>query len=799
MIVLVAYMVNTGSNKAAATREAEPTAKTDPTVTTTDPGPAVPVSGGSLAQIEPLHDNAPVANTLTHKEERVEGTSPVRRLERGFTIAIRHPDATAKARPTTDPDTVWVPPGRSTTVRGYTIPNGMLYVGEELRAVDQWRGNEPALIDPRLPVDSVHPDLAGEGLHYWPSYAGLPPASRAAYLLWLSGGRSDPKTNIGYVFLFFYGLERRLLADVANSPAAILERCRLLAEVERLLTIYEHPSFRSYAGALVDCLKASDASSPARTIPPTERSRSGLPSTLRVALAQLAQTGRPVPAAWAWSWINCHPEMIFRIPAARCAEEFRRLFEIRYKTKFGDGMVIKPNRTRLRIVYRPASASFAATVEIPVPDLPDVTAVSGPFNRLRELAHSCMQDLDAYSRYLGRNSAGRGTLAATALLPRELADSDHESGSAHLRRWIESTLQGSRTFTAPADDVLRFWPCEPSGKVSKTIAVGLSQLLEKLGYGIEPDVRFGGPPFERGSPVVLFRLPRSAPDAPTPFYSAATALLHIGAMVADADDAITPEEERQLETHLETSLDLSSSERERLRAHLAWLLIAKPGMSGLKKRLETLGDAQRAAVRGFLVRVAGTDGHFSREEIGTLTKLYKILGFTAADVYSDVHSVTTGVIQPAAEPVTVQKRDANQTAFGIPPAPAETAPGHTVAPIRLDLDRIEQKLAETSAVSALLADIFIEDEPSHLPAPPPESVTRVAGLDSQHSAFARALSARAIWTRGDLESLAATFRLLPDGAIDTINEAALEHWGDALCDGDDPIEINAQIAQELIA
>ena len=38
---------------------------------------------------------------------------------------------------------------------------------------------------------------------YWPSYSSISPEARAAYLGWLSTGKSDPQADIGYVFLYF--------------------------------------------------------------------------------------------------------------------------------------------------------------------------------------------------------------------------------------------------------------------------------------------------------------------------------------------------------------------------------------------------------------------------------------------------------------------------------------------------------------------------------------------------------------------------------------------------------------------
>jgi len=54
-------------------------------------------------------------------------------------------------------------------------------------------------------------------MDYWPSYCEVSPRARAAYLRWLEDGRRDESTYIGYVFLFFYGLERRLLGDLGGN------------------------------------------------------------------------------------------------------------------------------------------------------------------------------------------------------------------------------------------------------------------------------------------------------------------------------------------------------------------------------------------------------------------------------------------------------------------------------------------------------------------------------------------------------------------------------------------------------
>lgn len=696
---------------------------------------------------------------------------------------------------TVDPDSIWVPAGRSVTVAGNDIGGGLFYVGKGLPPVSGWRAVEPALIDPSLPVEPSLPDRDPTDLPYWPSYSDVSPACRGAYLHWLASGRQLQGANIGYVFLFFYGLERRLLADAQHSESARHEREAILLEIERLLQIYSHHrSFLGYAGALLGGMRAAYTTRRLYELaPPAERTGNELPDTLRVGVAQLALDGKPIPVDWAWAWLTCHPDVSLRTPATRCAGLFRQLFEVRYRQRFGPGLTITPNKTKLTINYRPASASFGETVCLPVGDLPDVTALSGPLQKLRALADQCTDEMDAYSRWLGRNPDSDGTLAAAALLPRDLLAVSSSGALQRLRQWLENNVD-ARTpgATIRGADLIRFWR-EDTSKLAKADAVGLAQIIEKLGFGLEPDVRFGGPALDAETKAVVFRLTDEPPTAPSPAYTAATLGLHLAAMVAAADDCVSAEEAEHFEQHLESALHTSTSERQRLRAHLAWLLATQPRLTGLKKRIEALSDAQRRSLTRLLVAIAGADGRFDPEEITTLTKIYKLLGFSAAEVYSDVHGQSTS--GPATEPITIRPAEARAGGFAIPQRPSREP---VTGPVELDVDRIQAKLAETAAVSALLADVFTEDGHAPVPEPPkPAQGLRIGGLDETHSRLARELSARAKWSRSAIEALAATLGLMPDGALEKINDMAFEHCGEPLCEGEDPVEVNITVAQEF--
>ena len=724
------------------------------------------------------------------------GTRPAT-ADRAPTPARTAPRLTAKPAVTTA--TVvghgkdgWVPPGFPVEVAGLTIPGGMLYVGQRLPAAKRG-GIEPALINPKLRVDLKRPDWAATTVGYWPSYSDITPQARGAYLTWLAGGRREPNVPVSWPFLFFYGLERRVIVDAFGAGAARDEVPLIRAEVTRLLGLYGgNHSFHSYATGFLDLIGFYGASTDTRTPPERTQDQWSVPMGLRAALGEFAADGTPVPAGWALAWAHFHPEIYLRTPATRCPDEFEALFRARYAARHGAGLTVRATKSLLTHSYRSASAGIGSA-ELST-KLPDVFTQAVPGKKLAALVEDCTNSLDAYSRYLGRNPHGQGTLAATALLPPELV-ADAGGELARLTGFIDQQLAGAVRVLIEGADLIGFWPTKTPGKLAKADAVALSQLLGARGVGIEPDVRLGGPVLVAG-PAVLFRTLADQPAAPSPAYSAAAILLHLAAAVSIADGHVSDAETEQLREHIETAMHLRAPERLRLHAHTTWLLAGPPKLTGLTKRLGLLQDAQRNAIGDFLTMVAAADGVVSPAEVTILTKIFKLLGLDPASVYSRLHAATTGGL-PATGPVTVRRQSPGAPGYAVPPRPASGAGQPGV--VRLDEALVRAKLAETAAVSALLGSIFADDDQT--PSPRPTCTAdgpTIEGLDGPHSALLRALAARGSWSRGEFEAECAGFALLPDGALDTLNEAAYDAVGDPFADGDDPIEINRAVAQEML-
>jgi tellurite resistance protein len=661
------------------------------------------------------------------------------------------------------------------------------------------------VVDPTLPVDWARPDVAGQFMDYWPAYHAITPQGRAAYLMWLASGRCEPNACIGYVFLFFYGLERRALIDAHRDPAARAELPQILAEVVRLLQIYGgNRSFRQYATDFEQVLRfllAQGSPQPSGPAPdPAGHDHWEPPFALRAGLGAFAMRALPVPVDWALSWAMLHPDIYLRTPATRCATEFRALFSTRYRERYGDGIVVRPLKQRLTLPYRAASAAITDT-ELAL-DLPDVLTAAAPTRVLTNLVDSCTDDLDAYSRLLGRFPQAAGSVSALALLPAELLTANLPALQP-MRNLVRRALPvGVSQGNVDMAEVVSLWPPRTPGKFAKADAVGVAQLLDKFGVGIEPDVRMGGA-VQVGGPAVLFRTADHQPVVATAEYAAATALLHLAAVVSAADDEVSDVERDHLVTHLESSLQLSPGERVRLTAHLTWLLASELKLTGLKKLLTGLTVQQRAHVAEFATTIAAVDGHIAPGEVKTLRKIYTLLELDPETVYTKLHALTATPAAkhptPAREPVTVVPADRRPTGYCIPSAPE---PVPDVAP-RLDPELIQAKMKESAEVAALLAEVFDDEEtvPQRARAADAAApVDLVATLDAPHSTLLRRLAERPSWERVAFDELCAGLDLLPEGALDMINEVAMEITDEPVVEDDgDQLRINDYALGEVFA
>ncbi|HEU0163590.1 MAG TPA: tellurite resistance TerB C-terminal domain-containing protein, partial [Thermomicrobiales bacterium] len=551
--------------------------------------------------------------------------------------------------------------------------------------------------------------------------------------------------------------------------------------------------------------------------------RDAVPLALRMGLGRIAAARKPVPPGWALAWAWYQPGVAPRVGATRRPEVFARLFAHRYHAQYGDGLIVKPGKQKLSLHYRPASQAIADGT-LRSNTIPDVFSLAHPVADLVALFTLATMDMESYGRWAGRNPEKAESLAAVAQLPDDFPIATFGDVEP-LATWLETSLDGDERVFATGDELMRFWPTTGE-KLTRAESVSLAQIIGRLGHGIEPDPRFGGVPIARGSAIVVFREEPGAPREARSAYTTATLLVRLAAAVGTSDGNLSVHELEHLRSVIVSSLQLTPAEQIRLDAHLAWLTTSEIRLTGLKTKLEVLTPQQRTSIGDLLVAVAASDGAVSPAEVTTLMKLYKMLDLDPESVASHLHArLTSSPPRPATRPVTVRPAGIPEPGFPIPPPPSSTsAPQLVVSPktsaFTLDEAAIRQKMADTAAVSALLGSIFADDETDVLQSPggalgerpaipvtpgiapdgrPPASVDLVAGLDAVHSAVLRTLATKPAWEAEAFASLASSHDLMPNGALDVLNESAFEIAGEPLLEGDDPLTVNAYALEAMLA
>ena len=689
----------------------------------------------------------------------------------------------------------WVRKGQSVTIADRTI-DGMVYVGKPPRIGSSYYGERcRAYIDPSLSVARSGSDKNGDNMSYWPGYSNIPAVCRATYLDWLAGGRQDGTINPGYMFLFFYGLERRFLVDQPPDD----EKQEIVAEVERLKILFaDNYSAQRYLGEFLDIarimamggISLDDATLKQAIL---ENRSWDLPFSLKFALGGMIAEGKAFDAEWLHLWLHCHPERRLRTPAERCGDEFKALFKLKFDALYPDGLKVRTPRKLLKMDYRAASSEFNCSVNLTAGDggdvaIPDVTDLRSPVQKAQKIADEAMDELDKFSRYLGRNPDGRGSIEAQALLPAELWGLFPSSELEELKDWARERVAAGGL--VPAFDVISRLEGETPERLGKRNLTGAADALARIGFGMAPDPRFSlrGPKIDE--PVVIFELGEPVEQLEDVSLAYRTELfeLALATFVAHADSKIVEAERRALREKIEAVSGLTELERKRLQANLEWYLDVPPDMSWLRSKLKDADAEHHLALRAAVVAIAHADSVIQSEEVACIEKIYKALGIDAGLVYADLHA---GDVPDG--PVRVKAAEAEAPGEQIPDEPKAKAAS-------LDAARIAAIRNDTERVSSVLGEIFSADEDvSDEAAAAHAFPSSMAGLDPKHAMLVEQIIQRDHWTDEEFDKIANKQGLMPSGALEVVNEWAFDKFDEALLDEYEGYDVSPDIADTLRA
>lgn len=690
----------------------------------------------------------------------------------------------------------WVSPSESTAAGSYAIPGGMIYVSNGQPTVD-----EASTINIRLPIGDSR---VYEPLNYYPQYRWITADQRAVYLKWLAAGRKDenPETReLGYVFLFFYGLERRLLMDKSQEQEVV-------AEIVRLLQHYgpytRSRSLRSYACQLIHFWGWQQGIDYyvqlmewMKTLPVSLIGD----DDLAIILASYLQQSKPLPPELAYELASRNFDSRRSVIVSRVNTEFQSLFSKRYLEKFPEGLSLSQSKRMTRLDYHPASPTLLYYRSAFSIKIPDVLGKPSQFEPLSSIWNSCIDDLSGYSRAKSKSNDSLTELSAYLALPKEL-----RIGSPHplTKQWEEILSAGHPGKSCSIIEVGnagRLLGITQREKLTRGQSRDLAQVIESLGFAVEPDARYDGA-YSWNQELAVYKFAVADATAPSQNYLGASVLLKLCVLVAGADGHVAPEELDVSRRFIEKNLKLGPEDQRRLEA-LEQVLIADPSRvkGSLSRIASPIPKAQRELICEVLVYVAAADNVVTKDEIRMLEKIFKAFGLADDKLEAYLKSVCTEFRE-----VTIQSSGSRIPGEPIP------APGQ---PFRINMTRVDQIAKETSEVIGILSKVMVEDElendstthngrnTSAVVAqvqPVVEKHVKTDGipdwlnsLDVKYHQMLLRLIERESWKRAEFETLAKQFQLMPLNAFDAINEWADENLGDFLLEGDDPILVHKDL------
>ncbi len=668
----------------------------------------------------------------------------------------------------------------------------MVYVGGRHPSSPQ---GFPSFIDPALAVATSNPDTSGAEMGYWPSYSHIPPRSRLAYLQWLAGGKQDPAGNIGYIFLYFYGLERRLFVDRAGEE----EGAAIAAEVERLRSIYgANSSFSGYSRGLLDALETKRlAGSPAALAafkPDLQTGAPTMPLPLKLAIAAKVVQGQSLPFELAmagllglgWDALPVNHRVL-----EHARPQLLSMMRPVFARTFPAGFTLR-NRKDSRLVLQHRCATAGLVVDLAVPGataLPDPATLT--WNKLAAVVGPIATDLEPYAKLVSYHPERAASLAALSALPPSARGEAAEGPARGAIEWLKALPKPIAAVPVPElvqrtlGDAAKKWTHRNHKAATEALAANF--------YGLEPATLQGGA--AAGGDAVVFLFPD--PDAGSPrsaAYHTASVGAEIISILGRLDPAVSGRVEEAWIASIAQSLLLKSVEHTRLAARLRWLSGTKPSLSRIKARLADAPSADKAAIAWSAATAAASVGLAAPAQVAVLEKVYDQLGLERRELYSTLHSASARSAVAADEPVTVAT-GTGEVLHAIPAAPAGMTNKTSTEP--LDEGRIRRIRAETERVDAVLAEVFAEDENEGaaiaVTQPDAQDGNTLAGLDAAHAKLARLLSQSPSWSRIDLEAIAKSCGLFADGALEIINEWAFDHFDVPLVEDGDPATVDVTL------
>ena len=664
-------------------------------------------------------------------------------------------------------DPVWYGFGTHLIVDGDIIDSPLVYVSER-----DLTYHEPSAIPLGDDSARVPPYPGGANQNWIPSITFASPDELRRYFTWLRGGRTGTHANVGLLRLYLSGLERHFCNTRTVSPEMIEERRLVEPVIRHLIT-----QFRTLPVHLVRQAEALLAflTGGRSLLDETHRrvvsDRYSLHSDValsRIAIGYCAANKLAIPVDWALAWaIDVawnRPSMI----AVRCFDEFEELFALEFAKTYPKGFTVRPHPAAHQV-------SFSGSIDgswAPIPGTADVWDYTVPYRALRTIALRATSELGNFNRFRMANpEIGPESIAYLAALPRQLQFA-RTSQVARALRPLRARIANEHCQIISNRELLDLVVGKdgsPDYLKPKALA-NLIDFLDDGGIGVELHPEASVQKAEDGH-VAIFHCEPLLDGAVNVPVRLIRALIALGEHIASKTGGLTNRQRSALTSELARGLGLSPTATIRLEACSAITAKAPVKVTTVRRLLEPIREEIQSVAVPMLLAIAVADGVPGPGQMDQLERGYAQIGRDPDLAAVDLH---------------------NTLADGVARRPVQATLSHR----KIDLDRaaIRRTIRESDLAAAQIAAVAEESEPvPQWQTPVAADPVSQAGLDPIHRDLLRKLAIRPNWTISEIRSVCRELSLMTNGAIDTLNEAAIETNDEPVILGSGPFVINLEL------
>ncbi|WP_292427343.1 TerB N-terminal domain-containing protein, partial [Methanoregula sp.] len=680
----------------------------------------------------------------------------------------------------------WSGLGQSIVVHGYTIKNPFTYWSDGSNS-----SQEASCIDRALPVEKIGRDPYA--LPYYPNYSTLTPDQRGNYLSWMSNGRDSDLNDIGYAFIFFYGLERRAIFENEDVD-------KITEEAHRILVRYpQSNSFNFYLNRFVTFnvalkIHEMDDSKIKNFYPMLDELDDNSSITV---LAWYVLKAKEIPWELMYSLARNSQKTIKSNIPKKHPLLLKKLYEKKFNLHFSGELPPIPATHQHYLAYSPVSLSLkyysgfsreSKSIKPAVLDIPNIG--TEPFKTAFSIWAECLEELKSVTNKLNKTD-GKMTREVYGLLPRLLKEEYKHPDLESWQQFHSTKTPTKGSIIVQISDIAPLVGITKRESLTATQCNTMVTTAHDNGYILIPDQKISGSSYKWNDSVAI--IPVNNAVQITDKFSHAALIFEMAYTIAASDENVSEIEENVLHNYISKQFSLNSFEIECLKGLQQTLKIQPPSLSKIGKRLSKyLNPEQKMSIASFLGDIVLLDNKFTKEEQKSLKTVFKALEIDPSISDEIINKLLIGHIPE--EPTTVLKAGKSRKGEAIPP--------QAITPeFSINKEKLKQTLEDTRAVQNILASVFEQEEEEIVIDLEPEvkipklsvnAETRqnefdlpfpqetIPSLDSKYLSMLHDIMKSNEVSQDDFTILAKKYNLMPRAAFDDINTWADEELGDFL-------------------